>query len=171
MTVLTRNPQFSLRFITERLGEFTVQQTHNNPFLVGHSDRSDTLVSRYQRFGFRAAEFSTPYFSMERDLRERQVRLKLADIRKEGTEGTRRLRLAVDHNDLLQDGQITMRGHERTQIGDYIRLTDRKDARYYVEFVHHDFKVGTEAQDGHFLTHLALSRGRGHLVNHYGLLG
>jgi hypothetical protein len=149
-----------------------------NPYLVGFADAGvthpsggDTLSSRYQRFGFRAAEFSTPYLSMERDLREQQIRLKIADIRKQGSEGTDRLQQAFGHNHLLEDGQMTVRGDDRLQVGDYLRLTDRGNARYYIESVHQEFKLGTQEGDGHFLTHLWLSRGRGHLQRHYGFVG
>ncbi|MGE0825524.1 MAG: hypothetical protein AB7G75_26250 [Candidatus Binatia bacterium] len=147
-----------------------------NPYLSGFADAGvtlpsggDTFASRYQRFGFRIAEFSTPYLSMNRGLKREAVQRKIADLTEQGVEGTRRLYQAFDHNHLLQDGTIVLRGDDRIQIGDYLRLTDRGNARYYVESVRQDFRVGTQTGDGHFLTHCTVSRGRGHLVDHYGL--
>lgn len=147
----------------------------SNPFLVGFGDLSPTnpssasLLSRYQRFGFRIGEFPTPYLSMERGLKEDKVKLKMVDVREQGVEGTRRLRLAFDHNHLLEDGQVVIRGDDRMQIGDYVQLANRGGARYYVEGVRQEFRVGTQPGEGHFLTHLQVSRGRGHLAAHYGL--
>jgi hypothetical protein len=141
------------------------------PLLPNEPTRAD-----YRRFGFRLGEFATPFLDFERKLKQETLTNVLANIRTQGEEGNYRLYQAYGHEHLLEYGALTIKGDERIQIGDYIRLTDRGRAgtagpRYYVEGVLQKYRHGTQNEDGHFITHLEVSRGRGHLVRKYGKRG
>jgi hypothetical protein len=141
---------------------------------VGGVSTEDIPIADFHRFGFRVMEFLVPYMDWERPVKRKVLQEQIKVARENGLELNYRLVEAFSHNHLLEFGTLIVKGDERIQAGMYVALTDHGrqlggnnptgPPRYYVEAVSHEFQWGTQANDGHFITHLEVSRGRGHLV-------
>jgi len=154
-----------------------------NPYLEGWqrtiNQPGEPPSADFRRFGFRLAEYSTPYLDWERNTKHDTLPQKIADARVQGREWNIRAVRAFSHDHLLENGAFTLKGDERIQAGDFIKLADRGRAlggtgglstggpRYYVESVTQQFVQGTTPNDGHFVTSVEVSQGRGHLVRAY----
>lgn len=158
---------------------YALQWMFGNPYLVGFQN-PQIQFSDYRRFGFRLAEFSTPYLDWEQKLPQSTLPGQIADSRQQGFEWNMRAVRAFDHNHELESGQLTLKGDERIQIGDYLSLEDEASVfpgvttgapRCYIEGVTQVFQQGTRPTDGHFITQIEFSRGRRHLSAKYFLKG
>jgi len=146
-------------------------------------DGARPLLADYHRYGFRPAEFSSPYLDWARNTKADTIPSRIADARVQGQEWNRRVMRAFRYNHLVENGALTLRGDERLQAGDYLRLVDRgrdlvggvglktEGPRYYIESVVHQFAQGTQPHDGHFITSCEVSFGRGHLTRNFQLRG
>jgi hypothetical protein len=164
-------------------GFFSPPFLQSNPYLEGWqravSQPGEPPFADFRRFGFRLAEYSTPYLDWERNTKYDTLPAQIADERVQGREWNMRAVRAFHFDHLLENGSFTLKGDERIQAGDYLRLEDRGRAlggvagtttggpRYYVEGVTQQFVQGTTPSDGHFVTLVEVSQGRGHLVRVY----
>jgi len=157
----------------------------DKPFDISTSlaGQGRAALADYHRYGFRLAEYSTPYLDWTRNTSAATLPSRIADVREQGRKWNQRVTAAFRYNHLVESGAITLKGDERIQAGDYLRLVDRGRAlvgggggltdgpRYYVERVVQQFAQGTSPHDGHFVTHCEVSFGRGHIVREFQLPG
>ncbi len=145
-------------------------QFRTNPYLVGAAGtggNASQKESDYRRFGFRIMEVRTKYFSPAYGPNEQRVIKDLGFLRQQGVVGNLRLVRAYDHQDLLEQGSVVVRGRD-IRAGDYVRLPDlrspdRLPSLYYVDGISHSYEYGTRPQSGKWITSLQVTRGRGHL--------
>ena len=132
----------------------------DNPTIIGGTDDAPAppgTPSDVHRFGLREFSKNSSYFGLVRgDATVDQTLLSSV-----GTELNRRLVLAFGHNEVLWNGNITIKGRTDIHIGDYMRLNVRGNiTRFYVEGVSHEFTAATQQHDGSYTTNLILTRGQ-----------
>lgn len=142
-----------------------------NPEIIGLNDVLPTTTpSSINRFGYRRGRHDTPYFDTS-NLTGKTITQTTADVgtlREICAAWNSRIVRAMNHNELLESGTLTLKGSVHIHIGHYIRFTDsptRAPARYYVEGIEHvyRFPVGDQGS-GYFTTTLELTRGRGYFA-------
>ena len=137
----------------------------SNPYLVGAAGRITfpESSSDFHRVGLRPMEEGSIYI----DTKPNQTK-EFAEEAKQrtmllGVQWNQKLVDAFNHGGLLESGTMSVQGTEAAKIGCYIKVMP-EGANYYVEGISHRFQWGTQPQDGHFITSMAVSRGRGHLL-------
>ena len=142
----------------------------SNPYLVAYDDANDEAKafgpgtpanlkeSALQRHGIRIQDVTTQFLSVQRGTGQDRLKTQIANTQQQGVSENLRLVAALDHGAVLEFGSFNLKGDERLRIGCYLEFAEN-GARYYVAGVTHDFR-----QDGNFTTHVAVERGRGHLI-------
>lgn len=161
-TYTQRTRELGISLLEGMYGGTLFQQ---NPHLLGVGDGRDTLPdssSAFQRTGIRLFERETPYFEIDPNLPKTDQERLTALARFAAVKWNQKLVEAHNHGGLLEAGTLTLKGNEELKLGVYAR-EQPSGACAYVSGLSHRFRWGTH-QDGHFLTTLTLTRGRGHLV-------
>ena len=150
-------------FGTPYQGAWLGEPFQTNPYLVG---LKETILpessSDFKRMGIRPFEVSSPYFDLDANVPEGEQGDRILTARLLAYDWNRRLVEAFDHGGMLEGGTLSIRGTETIRVGSYLSLIPT-GIYSYISGVTHRFRWGTQ-QDGHFVTTLNLTRGRGHLA-------
>jgi hypothetical protein len=141
------------------------QATLNDPGGIGafKSSAGAAEESSFQRHGIRPKNFPSPYFSTDVLRSKAGIEATIDDVISQGRDLNLRLVRAIDHMGLLEFGSLAVKGDERLRIGNYLQFIET-GARYYVVSLTQTFRQATQGNDGHFMSSMAVERGRGHLV-------
>jgi hypothetical protein len=143
-----------------------------NPTVIGIDDpsTSNPRPSSWRVFGFRPFIGDSLYFNPNefQGQKQEQHAQEVTRIRQIGFDWNERLVRAFDHNELLESGELVIRGRTDIRIGYYVSFTTsktQKPARAYVEGYTHTYEFPVGGTEGKFTTVLQLSRGRGYLAS------